>query len=150
MSFTVDCWAPKCDHFQTVCLKNMFGAQKSINLATAVCHACYIDVIVHDDVIKWSHFPRYWPSVRGIHRSLVNSPHKGRWRRDLIFSLVCAWINGWVNNREAGLLRRHRAHYDVIVMLWLKHCTCTWHCSKTAEVFVNCRSLLIVGVCFLY
>ena len=26
-------------------------------------------------------------------------------------------INGWVNNREAGDLRRHRAHYDVIVMI---------------------------------
>ena len=26
------------------------------------------------------------------------------------------WINGWVNNREAGDLRRYRAHYDVIVM----------------------------------
>ena len=33
-----------------------------------------------------------------------------------MFSLICAWINGWVNNREAGALRRHRAHYDVIVM----------------------------------
>ena len=33
-----------------------------------------------------------------------------------MFSLICAWINGWVNNREAGDLRRHRAHYDVIVM----------------------------------
>ena len=28
-----------------------------------------------DDVIKWKHFPRYWPFVRGIHRSPVNSPH---------------------------------------------------------------------------
>ena len=27
-----------------------------------------------------------------------------------------AWINGWVNNREAINLRRHRAHYDVTVM----------------------------------
>ena len=34
-----------------------------------------------------------------------------------MFSLICAWINGWVNNREAGDLRRHRAHYDVVVML---------------------------------
>ena len=34
----------------------------------------------------------------------------------LIFSLICAWINGWVNNSEAGDLRRHHAHYDVIVM----------------------------------
>ena len=32
------------------------------------------------------------------------------------FSLICAWLNGWVNNGEAGDLRRHRAHYDVIVM----------------------------------
>ena len=31
-------------------------------------------------------------------------------------SLICVWINGWVNNREAGDLRRYRAHYDVIVM----------------------------------
>ena len=46
----------------------------------------------------------------------VNSPHKGQWRRALIFSLICAWINDWVNNREAGDLRRHRGHYDVIVM----------------------------------
>ena len=27
------------------------------------------------------------------------------------------WINGWVNNREAGDLRRHRAHCDAIVMV---------------------------------
>ena len=32
----------------------------------------------HDDVIKWKHFPRYWPFVRGIHPSPVNSPHKGQ------------------------------------------------------------------------
>ena len=72
----------------------------------------------HDNVIKWKHFPRYWPFVQGIHRSPVNSPHKGQWRGALMFSssLICVWINGWVNNREAGDLRRYRAHYDVIVM----------------------------------
>ena len=73
-------------------------------------------VSVHDDVIKWKHFPRYWPFVRGIHRWPVNSPHKGQWRGALMVSLICAWINGWVNYREAGDLRRHRAHYDVTVM----------------------------------
>ena len=66
----------------------------------------------HDDVIKWKHFPRYWPFVRGIHRSTVNSPHKGQWRGSLMFSLICGRINGWVNTHEAGDLRRHR----VIVM----------------------------------
>ena len=44
-------------------------------------------------------FPRYWPFVRGIHRSPVNSTYKGQWRGALIFSLMYAWINSWVNNR---------------------------------------------------
>ena len=46
----------------------------------------------------------------------VNSPHKGQWRRALMFSLIWAWINDWVNNHEAGDLRRHRGHYAVNVM----------------------------------
>ena len=75
------------------------------------------DAKSHADITKWKHFPRYWPFVRGIHRSPVCSPHKGQWRGALMFSLICAWINGWVNNREAGDLRRHRAHYDVTVMI---------------------------------
>ena len=33
-----------------------------------------------------------------------------------MFSLICAWTNGLENNREAGDLRRHRAHYDVSVI----------------------------------
>ena len=49
----------------------------------------------------------------------VNSPHKGQWRGALIFSFICAWIYDWVNNREAGDLRRHRGHYDVNAMRWL-------------------------------
>ena len=47
---------------------------------------------------------------------IMNSPQKGQWRGALMFSLICVWINSWVNNREAGDLRRHRVHYDVIVM----------------------------------
>ena len=62
------------------------------------------------------HFPRHWHFVRGIHRSPVSSPHKGQWRGALMFSLICARINGWVNNGEACDLRRYRAHYDVTVM----------------------------------
>ena len=51
-----------------------------------------------------------------------NSPVAGEFpsqrpvMRNFMFSLVGVWINGWVKNREAGVLRRHRAHYDVIVM----------------------------------
>ena len=71
----------------------------------------------HDDVIKWKHFPRNWPFVLGILRSPVNSPHNGQRREALMFSLIWAWINGWVNNREAGDFRRNLAHFDVIVMI---------------------------------
>ena len=78
-----------------------------------------MSVLPHDDVIKWRHFPRYWPFVRGIHRSPVNSPHKGQCRGALMYSFICAWMNDWVNNREAGDFRRYRAHYDVTVMRYL-------------------------------
>ena len=47
----------------------------------------------------------------------VEFPHKGQWHRVLMFSLICVWINGWVNNRKAGDLRRYRGHYDVTVMI---------------------------------
>ena len=71
----------------------------------------------HDDVIKWKHVPRYWPFVQGIHRSPVNSPHKGQWSGALMYSLICVWIKDSVNNREAGDLRRYRAHHDVTLMV---------------------------------
>ena len=48
----------------------------------------------------------------------VNSPHKGQWRGALVFSLICARINDWVNNHEAGDLRRHHGHYDFNVMCY--------------------------------
>ena len=67
---------------------------------------------------------------------IVNSPQTGQWRGTLIFHLICAWINGWVNNGEAGDLRRHRAHYDITVRMianaWLVWGCCpqirsSWH-----------------------
>ena len=103
------------------------GEHSSIVQIMACCRTCHKPLLkqlvtqfssdaYHDDVNKWKHFPRNWPFVLGIHRSSVNSPHEGQWRGALMFSLICAWINGWVNNREAGDLRRHHAHYDVTVM----------------------------------
>ena len=95
-----------------------YRASEDIRLLKANLH---IDISAqyssnHDDVIRWKHFLHYWPFVRGIHQSLVNSPHKGQRLRALMFSLICTWINGSVNIRVAGALRCHHAHYDVIVM----------------------------------
>ena len=63
------------------------------------------NIYAQDDVIRWKHFPRYWSFVRGIHRSPVNSPHKDQWRGALMFSLICAWTNDWVNNNQGNLDR---------------------------------------------
>ena len=109
-------------------------------------------IILHDDVIKWKNFPRYWPFVRGIHRSPVNSPHKGQWRGALMFSLICVWINGWVNNREAGDLRCYIAHYDVTVMEFL-FCKATHHAmffsskKETANVCTEMVTPLPIHMC---
>ena len=78
--------------------------------------ACLLCTFSHDVAIKWKHFPHYWPFVRGIHCSPVNSPHKGQWRGALMFSLIFTWTNGWVNNWDKGDLGWHHAHYDVTVM----------------------------------
>ena len=104
------------------------------------CWRCDATTSTHDDVIKWKHFPRYWPFVRGIHRSPVTSPHKGQWRVALMLSFICAWINGWVNNCEAGDLRSHHAHYDVTVMylgLAVQY-KCVW--------CLSCRSVTHIGL----
>ena len=61
----------------------------------------------HDDVIKWKHF------------RVTGHLCEELWRGALMFSLTCAWINGWVNNGVAGDLRCHHAHYDVTVMCHL-------------------------------
>ena len=93
----------------------------------------------HDDVIKWKHFPRYWSFVRRIHRSPVNSPHKGQWRGASMFSLICAWINGWVNNHVCCDLWRRRAHYNVTVKT-----TSTWY--YTTDISHN---MYPVGLCII-
>ena len=98
----------------------------------------------HDDVIKCKHFPRNWPFVRGIHRSPVNSPHKGHWRGALMFSFICVWINDWVNNCEAGDLRRYRAHYDVIVMHHGDTQTLVFH-EGGFQMPLNCMSVGLVS-----
>ena len=78
----------------------------------------------HDDVIKWKHFPRYSPSVRGIQWSPVDSPKRAS-DADLWF-FICACTNGRANDRDPGDLKRHWAHYDVIIMRDCDIITLTW------------------------
>ena len=163
----------------TILFEHLSGLVFLVRVHQKICNDCciimrkaYRSIAINADVleqswwvIKWKHFPRYWPFVWGIHRSPVNFPHKGKWRGALKFSLICVWINGWVNNREAGDLIRYRAHYEVSVeirsfaptgwslMLNLNHpriyfnmwisiyrlrCESTWHrkSERNTSVFV--------------
>ena len=77
-------------------------------------YTVHLSNYAYHDVIKWKHFQRYWPFVRGIHRSPVNSPHKGQWCGALMFPLICAWINvlskqswGWWFETPSHPLWRH-------------------------------------------
>ena len=96
-------------------LNDPANSNRYVHSYTIVGLLSYYDIIL-DDIIKWKHFSHYWPFVRGIHRSMVNFPQKGQWHRAMMFSLICAWINGWVNSCEAGDVRCHHTHYDVTAM----------------------------------
>ena len=72
----------------------------------------------HDDVIKWKHFPRHWPFVRGIHWSPVNYTHKGQGRGALMFSSIChlnkrlskqSW-GWWCEMPSRSLWHRYNVH----------------------------------------
>ena len=89
----------------TKCTASFTAFHGSAPLCDDVCFRCNrLDCHFaqnHYDVIKWKHFPRYWPFVRGIHRSPVNSPHKGQWRGASMFSLICT-LNKWLNKQSWG------------------------------------------------
>ena len=88
------------------------------------CSSCYRNYTRHIPCPWWRHqmetFSALLALCAGNSPVPVNSPHKGQWRGALMFSFIYAWINDWINNREAGDLRRQRGHYDGIVMrTWL-------------------------------
>ena len=95
----------------------------------------YFDLRLNKRLCKQS-----WPFVRGIHRSPVNSPHKGQWRWALMFILICVWINGCVNNREVGDLRRYCAHYDATLMSMP---TCHLYDTQKLKMWMSFRILNI-------
>ena len=103
-------------------LKHISTGEHSLHISlrsTDAISYIYISCF-YDDVIKWKHVPRHWLLCRNspvtAGKSPVNSPHTDRRRGALMFSLICAWTNGWVNNQDAGDFSRHGAHYDVTVM----------------------------------
>ena len=97
-------------------------------------------------------FPLYWTFVRGIHRLLVISPHKGQWRGVLISYLICTWTKSWVNNRGADDLRHYRSQYEVTVMLqrfWAhNHGACSG-CKAQKSRLTNTQILFFISLFYI-
>ena len=77
----------------------------------------------HDDIIKWKHFPRCWPCVREIHRSPVNSPHKGQWRGAL-GALKFSLIYAWKKHSRRWWFETPSCPYDVTVIITINAFIC--------------------------
>ena len=86
-------------------------------------------------------FPRYWPYVRGMHPSPMDSSHKGQWRKTFLFSSNCSCENGWANNRDAGDLRRHRSiwrHCSELLFTIRGHIFLFYYCRDLSFIIVSC------------
>ena len=114
----------------------------------------------HGLVTWWRHQIETFSALLAIcaGNSLVTgeSPHKGQWRGALIYPLIYAWMNDWVNDREAGDLRRHRAHYDVTVMSNCRFLTSmeiqyahdhTHHCILMLRISWHDSFCIIISAC---
>ena len=106
--YVVDCWVG-INIFILKCV--LFSSKR-----WAVWHTTLVSCLSASS--WWRHQMEIFSAllVLCVGNSPVNSPHKGQWRGALVFSSISFWTNGWVSNRGAGDLRRHRAHYDVTVM----------------------------------
>ena len=91
----------------------------------------YMSNVHHDDVIKWKHFPRYWPFVRGIHRS--------RWIPHTKASDAELWCLPYAVD-----LRRHGIHCDVAVIMNFRKVCRIWFFEKS-QMDVLCTPLCTVG-----
>ena len=82
----------------------------AIFLISASMHASLYHVLIN--FTWWRHQIETFSTLG----SRGDSPHKSQWREALMFSMISAYTTCWANNRDAGGLRRHRAHYDLTVM----------------------------------
>ena len=105
-----------------------------------------------DDVVKWKHFPRYWPFVRGIHRSPMNSSHKGQCHGALIFPLIYA-LNKRLSIQSRGCwfetpsrsLRRHRNDYCSLVTYFDKVSIQRMVCTESSPTGASTNQIILTS-----
>ena len=120
-------WRVLCGHFLPDCIGRFYFAPNIAKFMTTFAW-CWGLIQIYFTISNSASFPAFmmtWSYGNIFHVTALcaaNSPVNGEFlsQRPVTQSfdslLICAWINAWVNNREAGVLRRHRTHYDVFVM----------------------------------
>ena len=110
---------------ETKCCTSFFQTAVRTHHKTTTYHNWI--VLSHDDVIKWKHFPRYWPFVRGIHRSPVKTPQKRPVARsfDVFFDLR--------SNKRLS-----------------KHWWCWWFETQSRLLWCHCKDIVAVCEPFTY
>ena len=97
---------------------HVFTLVRNCNKFTLLyCQLCFLE-----DVMKWKHFPRYWPFVLEINWLMVNSPHKGQRRGALILFFICTRTNGWPN-------KMNRLWFETPSRFLWCHCNATLHAT---------------------
>ena len=132
------CWSKLLERARLTRQTLLLRSQKSSWPDTSTTSLCWydrVDETLHDDVIKWKHFPRYWHFVGGIHRSTVDSFHKGQWRGAFVFSLMGAWTS--------GDLRHHGTHCDITVMISVRHFLFVSFNSLIISIYQRCSSISV-------
>ena len=135
------------DIFTSISWNEMFCISNEIPLKYITCgligisqHCSCNGLVPHrrQAITWWRHQMETFSALLAI--CAGNSPVTGEFPTQkpvawaLMFSLIYTWIYGWVNNREAGGLRRHRAHYDVIVMTSFKDGLVYWCINASLDL----------------
>ena len=127
------------------CLSNVKGLAKQADdamefspmlIAVCICHLCHN---VYMMTSSNGNIPRYWPFVRGIHRSPVNSPNKGQWRGALVFSFICA-----LNRRLSKHCNDLKRLYDAVSFVYITFITGRCHHSSVDADVAEALSTLCV------
>ena len=140
----ISVWSTFCPSLcRTICSSQTYKFSKALFGYSMAWWCIYVlgywiilDLVFFLVTVKQKHFTHYWPFVGRIHRSAVNSPHKDQQRGALMFSLICTWTKGWVNNQDGGGdVRCHGAHYDFTAMWYNSDITwASWDLKLLATV----------------
>ena len=116
--------SPLIDEFTAQRASNAENVSNGWRLMNASVLHMMVNRYLYDDVIKWKHFPRNWPFVRGIHRSRwIPTQRLVTWSFDVFFDLrlnkrLSKQPGGWWFETPSWLLWRQCNGNNNVPLHW--------------------------------